>query len=68
MTTDKTIHRLNYQWQAIIHFYRPMVGQYDVIFIGIIKSFSFAFRCCDIQIDLICRVDVIGVHRVLPIS
>ena len=32
MTNDKPIHRLNFQWQASIHFNWPMVGQYDVIF------------------------------------
>ena len=31
MTNDRPIHRLNSQWQASIHFNRPMVGQYDVI-------------------------------------
>ena len=32
MTNDRGIQRLNYQWQASIHFSSPMVGQYDVIF------------------------------------
>ena len=32
MTTDRPIHRLNYQWQASIYFNWLMVGQYDVIF------------------------------------
>ena len=39
MTNDRQIHRLNYQLQASIHFNWPMVGQYNLIFIGTIKSF-----------------------------
>ena len=31
MTNDRPIHRLDYQWQASIHFFTK-VGQYDVIF------------------------------------
>ena len=31
-TNDRPIHRLNYQWQACIHFNWPMLGPYDVIF------------------------------------
>ena len=40
ITTDKSIHTLNYQWQASIHFNWQMVGQYDVIIIGTIKSLT----------------------------
>ena len=39
MTSDRPIHRLNYQWKAIIHFYRPIVGQYDVICYWHVESF-----------------------------
>ena len=40
MTYNRPIHRLNYQWQFSIHLNWPMVSQYDVIFIGTIKSFK----------------------------
>ena len=39
MTNDRQIHRLNYQLQASKHFNWPMVGQYEVIFIGNKKRF-----------------------------
>ena len=44
MTSDRPIYRLNYQWQTSIQFNWPMVGKYDVIFIGTIKSFLKTFR------------------------
>ena len=40
MTNDRPIHKLNHQWQASIHFNCSMVGHYDVIFIGTMKSFD----------------------------
>ena len=40
MAYDRPIHRLDYQWQASIHFSWPIVGQYDVIFIGTTKKFQ----------------------------
>ena len=46
MTNNRPIHRLNYQWQASIHFNWPMVGQYDIIFIGTIKCFFATYGCC----------------------
>ena len=44
MTNGRLINNLNYQWQASIHFNWPKVGQYDVIFIGTIKSFKFKVK------------------------
>ena len=44
MTNAMSIHRLNYQWQASIHFYWPTVGQYDVFFRVTIKSLSFDLK------------------------
>ena len=32
MTNDRQIYIQIYQWQAIIHFNRPRVGQHDVIY------------------------------------
>ena len=39
MTNDRPIHKLNYQWEASIHYNWQMVGQYDVIFYRHYKSF-----------------------------
>ena len=53
MTNDRPIHSLNYQWQASIHFNWLMVGQYDVIFIGTIKSLNiWRFDWKNIKVDL----------------
>ena len=45
MTTDRPMrgqmHRLKYKMQASIQFNWPMVGQYDVKFIGIIQTSSY---------------------------
>ena len=40
MTNDRTIHRLNYQWQVSLDFNSPILGQCGVIFIGTIKCFN----------------------------
>ena len=42
MTSYRPIQRLNYQWQAGIHFKWPMISQYEVIF-STSKSFINQF-------------------------
>ena len=39
LTNDRPVFILIDQWQVSIYFNWPIVGQYDVIFIGIILSF-----------------------------
>ena len=64
-TYDRPLYRINYQWQASIHFHWQMVGQYDVIFIGTIIHVKFEERQIQSQFTYLLTLDEIDYYAII---
>ena len=68
MTNDRPIHRPNIQLQANISFNWPMVGQYNVIFIGTVQAFFSKVFFINLRIPLIVCLYVLSFSNLLHVK